>query len=160
MEKAGEAPDCCGQAKLTNVPTDLRFHICKTVTRILRYQYSHLGLKPSPSGWFQLPKLLNVSLLQRFSREPMLETLRTDPHRFVVVDDLIQVVPKGSATRHRQIHAAIPESSSSHSRTLLSLTREGDHKSIDDKTLDKGGDQEPLLGGPPRPVSTGGGSQG
>ncbi len=105
------APDCSGITKLTTLPEDLKRQISKTITPILRYRYSRVGLKPSPNGWFLLAKVLGLKELQQFPKEAILETLRTDRNRFVLAGDLLQVLPQGSAARHRQIHAAIPESS-------------------------------------------------
>ncbi len=127
------APDCSGITKLTTLPEDLKRQISKTITPILRYRYSRVGLKPSPNGWFLLAKVLDLKELQRFPKEAILETLRTDRNRFVLAGDLLQVLPQGSAARHRQIHAAIPESSRLSSQTFPSPSMGRDHPSNDDQ---------------------------
>ena len=62
----------------------------------------------------------------------MLETIRLDvqSRRFAVSDNLIKM-ETGEETGHRQINAAIPQSSFPSSRTL-SLSRGEDHSSIND----------------------------
>jgi hypothetical protein len=78
--------------------------------------------------------LLELQHLQEYPREAVLETIRRDTQsgRFAVSGNLIKM-ETGEDLVHRQINAAIPESSLSHSRTK-SLTRGGDH-SNDDKNL-------------------------